>query len=181
MVRYAEPSKLSDVPITQRRKRANSSRDGGPLPHLRNSSQALLMESHISMVSAVRTARVEARGFDAIADRGWIVGGEGEEFRHRLLVSLRIGGEERFGAAGGGDCGFPFVGFAHIGERQRGQPQRGVEDARQIFRALAITGERVKVIGGARQHRSIRPIPKSSFVQYPNLHSSNTQIFIRPI
>ena len=61
MVRYAEPSKLSDVPMTQRRKRANSSRDGGPLPHLRNSSQALLIESHISIVSAVRTERALMR------------------------------------------------------------------------------------------------------------------------
>src|ERR1700733_9831780 len=63
MVRYAEPSKLSDEPMTQRRKRANSSRDGGPLPHFFSSSQAPLMASHISMVSAVRTARALSRAF----------------------------------------------------------------------------------------------------------------------
>src|SRR5271170_387582 len=61
MVRYAEPSKRSDEPSTQRRKRANSSREEGPLPHLRSSSQAPLMVSHISMVSAVRTARAFKR------------------------------------------------------------------------------------------------------------------------
>jgi len=42
---------------------------------------------------ALQRLDVDARGLDAAADRGRIVGGEGEEFGHRLLVGLRIGGE----------------------------------------------------------------------------------------
>ena len=59
---------------------------------------------------------------------------------------------ERAGAAGGGDRGFPFVARADIGERQRGQPLRHFEDAREIFRALDVAREPVQVVGGAREH-----------------------------
>src|SRR5580704_9717064 len=61
MVRQAEPSNCSEELCTHRRKRAHSSRELGPLPQGLSSSQALLMASHISMVSAVRTARALSR------------------------------------------------------------------------------------------------------------------------
>src|SRR6476660_1297303 len=61
MVRYAEPSNRSDCCCTQRRKRMNSSREVGPLPKRLSSSQAPLIASHISTVSAVRTARALVR------------------------------------------------------------------------------------------------------------------------
>src|ERR1700758_2409979 len=62
MVRYAEPSKRSDVSCTKRRKRANSSRLVVPLLQTSCSSiQAELMVSHISLVSAVRTERELSR------------------------------------------------------------------------------------------------------------------------
>src|ERR1051326_8660911 len=61
MVRYAEPSKRSEHSCTQPRKRANSSRDDGRLPKRFNSSEVVLMASHISIVSAVRTARALER------------------------------------------------------------------------------------------------------------------------
>src|SRR5215510_12402460 len=57
----AEPSKRSEDSCTQRRKRMNSSRELGPLPKRLSSSQAPLMASHISTVSAVRTARALVR------------------------------------------------------------------------------------------------------------------------
>src|SRR5215470_6821161 len=61
MVRYAEPSKRSEDSCTQRRKRTNSSREVGPLPKRLSSSQVPLIASHISTVSAVRTARALVR------------------------------------------------------------------------------------------------------------------------
>src|SRR3981189_1921466 len=61
MVRYAEPSKRSELSCTQRRKRMNSSREVAPLPKRLSSSQVPLMASHISTVSAVRTARALVR------------------------------------------------------------------------------------------------------------------------
>src|SRR5260370_40734708 len=47
--------------MTQRRNRASSSRDDGPLFHCFSSSQILLIVSHISVVSAVRTASAFSR------------------------------------------------------------------------------------------------------------------------
>ena len=47
--------------MTQRKKRASSSRDDGPLFQFFSSSQMPLMVSHISVVSAVRTARALSR------------------------------------------------------------------------------------------------------------------------
>src|SRR3981081_262659 len=61
MVREAEPSNRSEVSCTQRKKRKNSSREGGPLPKRLSSSQPPLITSHISAVSAVRTERALAR------------------------------------------------------------------------------------------------------------------------
>src|SRR5215470_2193038 len=61
MVRYAEPSKRNELSCTQRRKRMNSSREVAPLPKRLSSSQVPLIASHISMVSAVRTARALVR------------------------------------------------------------------------------------------------------------------------
>jgi len=59
-------------------------------------------------------------------------------------------------AAGSRDRRFPFVGRADIGERQRGKTLGDFEDAGEILRSLDVTGKPVKVIGGPRQHRSIR-------------------------
>jgi hypothetical protein len=60
-------------------KRENSSRlMSAPLKR-RSSSQAPLIASHISTVSAVRTARALSRGLDAGADGGRVVRAEGEE------------------------------------------------------------------------------------------------------
>ena len=56
------------------------------------------------------------------------------------------------GAAGGRDRRFPFVGRADIGERQRGEPLRHFEDAREIFRALDVACQPVEIVGGTREH-----------------------------
>src|SRR6202020_2328252 len=85
MVRYAEPSKRSEASCTQRRKRANSSRERGPLLHFFSSSQALLMVSHISIVSAVRTERALRR---AVSMQLRIEEGlSGENARNSVTVS----------------------------------------------------------------------------------------------
>jgi hypothetical protein len=47
--------------MTQRKKRVSSSREDGPLFQFFSSSQMPLMVSHISVVSAVRTARALSR------------------------------------------------------------------------------------------------------------------------
>src|SRR5215472_13801328 len=61
MVRYAEPSNRSEHSCTRRKKFANSSRLA-PAPRQRLiSCQPPLIASHISMVSAVRTARALVR------------------------------------------------------------------------------------------------------------------------
>src|SRR5215207_11487525 len=61
MVRYPEPSKRIEASFTKSRNRVKVWRSMRPASKLRNSCQVLLMESHISMVSAVRTARALAR------------------------------------------------------------------------------------------------------------------------
>src|SRR5919201_1901551 len=61
MGREGEASKSSEDSCTQRRKRMNSSRDVEPLPKRLSSSHVPLMASHISTVSAVRTARALVR------------------------------------------------------------------------------------------------------------------------
>src|SRR5258708_13325065 len=64
MVRYAEPSKRSEISCTKPRNLLSSSRVLVPLPQTSCSSiQALLMVSHISLVSAVRTEREFSRAF----------------------------------------------------------------------------------------------------------------------
>jgi hypothetical protein len=101
------------------------------------------MASHISTVSAVRTARAVVR----------VRGGEAQKIRDRFLVRLRVVGGERVGAASGRDRRFPFVGGADISERQRGEALRYLENAREVFRALDVTRKPVEVIGGAGQHQ----------------------------
>src|SRR4051812_25891161 len=84
MVRYAEPSKRSELSCTQRKKFANCSRDGAAEPSFCNSSQAPLIASHISVVSAVRTERAFARATskqDRIED-----GLSGEKARKSVTV-----------------------------------------------------------------------------------------------
>ena len=68
----------------------NSSRELGPLPKRLSSSQVPLIASHISTVSAVRTARalVRASSKQLRIDDG-VGGREAEEFGDRLLVGLR--------------------------------------------------------------------------------------------
>ena len=111
-------------------------------------------------------ARIGARELEAVADRRRIGGREAQEFGDRLLVGLRIVRGERAGAAGGGDRRFPFVAGADIGERQRGQALRHLEDAREIFRALDVAREPVEVVGGAREHVTC-PTPRYPWCRRP--------------
>src|SRR5260370_38237831 len=106
MVREAEPSKRSEFSCTQRRKRMNSSREVGPLPKRLSSSQVPLMASHISTVSAVRTARALLR---AISKQLRIDEGLAEE-KHRksMTVSSFASGELLANAAAQ-----PAVSLAH--------------------------------------------------------------------
>src|SRR6185503_6245496 len=85
MVRYAEPSKRSEDSCTQRRNRASSSREAGWLPKRLSSSHAVLIASHISIVSAVRTARalVRATSKQLRIDDGFSV----EKARNSVTVS----------------------------------------------------------------------------------------------
>src|SRR5262249_26524322 len=129
----------------------NSSREVGPLPKRLSSSQVPLMASHISTVSAVRTARALVRAIskqlrmEEGADGGGVGGREAEKGGARLLVRSGMGGGKCRGAAGGGARRFPFVGRADIGERQRGEALRDLEDACEIFRALHVTREPVEI------------------------------------
>src|SRR6266700_5116338 len=98
-------------------------------------------------------------------------------------------------AAGGRDRRFPFIGRTYIGERQRREALRDLEDAGEILRAFHITREPIEVVGGTREHatkaadigawlgalrrtrsvrlakipfRRIQPLPSSS-IQYPGV------------
>src|SRR5262249_8027813 len=137
----------------------NSSREVGPLPKRLSSSQVPLMASHISTVSAVRTARALVRAISKQLrmEEGLAVGGGGggrkaEKSGAALLVRLGRGGGKGGVPAGGGARRFPFVGRADIGEWQRGEALRDLEDACEIFRALHVTRKPVKIIGGTREH-----------------------------
>src|SRR5205823_1470634 len=50
---------------------------------------------------------------------------------------------------------FPFVGRTDIGERERGEALRHLEDAREILRAFHVTRQPIEIVGGAREHLSI--------------------------
>src|SRR5262245_45994985 len=115
------------------------------------------MVSHISLVSAVRTDRALTRAvsMQLRIEEGLV----GEKARNSVTVSsFGIGGEESRAAASCRDRRFPFVRRAHVSERERSHPVSGFEDAGEIFRALDITGEPVKIVGGARQHLLHNPI-----------------------
>src|SRR5262249_59380913 len=88
----------------------------------------------------------------------------------------RIGGGECVRAAGGRDRRFPFVGGADIGEGERGEALRHLEDAREILRAFHVTLQPVKVVGGARQHllsaTDCRARPQGHVVSGPHPHRS---------
>ena len=60
---------------------------------------------------------------------------------------------------------FPFVAGADIGQRQRREPLRGVENAREIFRALDVARQPEKIVGGAGEHAlDHRPHPSRTHV-----------------
>ena len=44
---------------------------------------------------------------------------------------------------------FPFVAGADVGKRQRRQALRGVENAREVFRAFDVARKPVQIVGGA--------------------------------
>ncbi len=81
------------------------------------------------------------------------------------------------GAAGGRDRRFPFVRRADIGERQRGEALRHLENAREVFRALDVAREPVEVIGGAREH--YRSSTQVSFVPPPWLELTTSEPFFK--
>src|ERR1035437_34323 len=70
----------------------------------------------------------------------------------RMVESMEISPILSECAAGGEHRGFPFVAGGDIGERQRAQPLRGVENARQVFDALHVAREPIEIVGGAREH-----------------------------
>ena len=115
---------------------------------------------HLHRQRGADRARIGARDLEAVADRRRILGREGQEFGDGFLVGLVMDREERRRAAGGRHRRFPFVGFADIGERHRGQPLRRFENAREILGAFDVARQPVEVIGGAGaacHHRSSRP------------------------
>ena len=61
-------------------------------------------------------------------------------------------GEEGVDAAGGRYRAFPFVGGAAVGEGERGETLRRLEDAREIFGPFDIAGQPEQIISGTRQH-----------------------------
>src|SRR5262249_49265007 len=163
MVRYAEPSKRSEDSCTQRRNRMNSSREVGPLPKRLSSSQVPLMASHISTVSAVRTARALVRAISKQLrmEEGLAVEKQRKSVTASSFASVSpvgMGGEKWWDRAGGGARRFPLVGRADIGEWQRGEALRDLEDACEIFRALHVTRKPVKIIGGTREHWAYRNV-----------------------
>ena len=108
---------------------------------------------HLHRERGADGARIGARDLEAVADRRRVLGGEREEVGDGFLVGLRRAtAKNAAGAAGGGDRGFPFVGFADIGERHRGQPLRRLENAREVFGAFDVARQPVEVIGGAGEH-----------------------------
>ncbi len=112
------------------------------------------MVSHISAGQrGAHRARIEPRRLDAVLDRGGI--GLGENARYSTtfcsLASDSASIEAR-ADAGGEQRRFPFVGLADIGGGQRGDAQRRIDGAREIFGALDVAGQPVQVFGGARQH-----------------------------
>src|SRR3954451_2903220 len=85
MVRYAEPSKRSEDSWTQRKNCEHCSREAGPEPSFCSSSHVPLIASHISLVSAVRTARALVR---ATSKQERIEEGlSGENARYSVTVS----------------------------------------------------------------------------------------------
>ena len=128
------------------------------------SSQALLMASHISMVSAVRSARALWR---ATAMQLLMLDGLSAEKARKSMTESRsvvvvhgLVGVER---AGRGERRFPFVGLADIGDRRGGEAAGGVDDAGGVVGALDVAGQPEQAVGGAAQH-----------------HASSTQVSLVP-
>src|SRR5262249_23354223 len=187
MVRYAEPSKRSEDSCTQRRKRMSSSREVGPLPKRLSSSQVPLMASHISTVSAVRTARALVR---AISKQLRMEEGLAVEKQRKSVTASSFaparGGANGWAPPGGATRRFPFVGRADIGERQRREALRDLEDACEIFRALHVTREPVEIIGGTREHWAYRnvvvidPAPPCPLSRRPGWKLTTADLFSSP-
>ena len=135
-----------------------------------SSSQAPLIASHISHGErGAHRARVGARDLEAAADRGRIVGREGEEVDDGLARSpRRRPRRRRRRSRRSRRADSHSLVVAAIGGRQRGQALRRVEDAREIFGALHIAREPVQVVGGAaRAWLERRPAPRCPWCRRP--------------
>src|SRR5215211_2972500 len=109
---------------------------------------------HLASQRGAYRARVEPRRLDAVLDRGGVGVRERQIFDDVLLVGFLIAFVEAGADAGGQQRRIPLIGLADIGGGQRGDAQRGIDGAREIFGALDIAGQPVQVFGSARQHAS---------------------------
>ena len=119
----------------------------------RSSSQAPLIESHISTVRAVRTARAFSRAISMqLRIEEGLFGLKARKSRTVASLGDVVEALELVKVAGDQNRAFPLVALAAVARGQRREAQRRVEDPRNEIGALRVARHPVEIVGRAGQH-----------------------------
>ncbi len=132
---------------------------------------------HLAGQRGADRARIQPRVFDAVLDRRGIAWRERQIIDDVVLIGFVVSLVKACADARGQQRRIPFVGLADIGVGQRGDAQRRLDGAREIFRPLDIAGQPVQIFSGARQHAGMLLSSGQVYSSNVQTYASNIQIY----